>query len=911
MLWPKLPCLHPLFTRRVNRQWKSGRRDDYNNGHNHHNDANDSNIHVGNGRQRRDADLLGTSQYLPTAPPTQQATRLLHQQQQQQEEGGSNGGVATRISVARRGTVNHFLSVHPIQSISTNFNQPNTVTCGTELYSAVTDTMLYQLARAGFFYRPAPDSLDNVQCFLCAVKLDGWEPADSPLREHLAHASSCSWAVCLSTARLDFASSEPPESRDPMSDELVAARRGTFEVGEGWAHENKRGWRCKTGKMVDAGWTFDRSPETEDGVTCFYCNLSLDGWEPKDDPAEEHRRRSPECPFFVLCEQYHGTTKPKGGKGRGRGSTASKASRLSTQSTVSVAVSEAPSVGEMSESEPMVDDSIMSTASQATVKGGKRKPGRPAKGTKGRKRVYTIEEPAIEEIAVHEHASQPARQSQAPGAFPDSSVLEPEPEAEAVSKPGPQPPARVTRKRQSKQGESSMIDSSHADLAPKKSTRGHKAKAQSIVEPEPDVEPQHRVSEVSAQLQHELDHSMEYNDFPDHESTPQQVPIVQPSRGVKRTSDGMKKYQDSSVVTGVEVPAPPQPVAAKANRGRKPSNQANTPQEDMIETSEGPAVNVLAISFAEPALDLANVSESEKLVEKTAAKGKKAPAKKGKGRKASSTRSSKATVIVEAEAEPEPEMTEAERLARDEAEIEAELERMAAEQAATAVVMEQEKVEEFEPSPSLVERHVHSLPEPDAIEPAREITPAVDSSALVVLEDKDASETRNPALSTRKPTATPSPTNSNKENQPSSLARPTTAIKGPHPQFLSPTKTTRIPLAPSTPNATRRSPRKPPTTTLLLSPTKQPFHLSPSIQWTPADLDALLLQSPQPTPGTLAARLVQAGGGLSEKEKGMSVEEWILWRAGQGEADVRGRCEGLVEAFEREGIRALGILGGV
>lgn len=51
-------------------------------------------------------------------------------------------------------------------------------------------------------------------------------------------------------------------------------------------------WRSATGRlhglisvqMVEAGWCFDPSPEYEDGVACFYCMLSLDGWEPKDDP---------------------------------------------------------------------------------------------------------------------------------------------------------------------------------------------------------------------------------------------------------------------------------------------------------------------------------------------------------------------------------------------------------------------------------------------------------------------------------------------------------------------------------------------------------------------------------------------------------------------------------------------------
>ena len=36
--------------------------------------------------------------------------------------------------------------------------------------------------------------------------------------------------------------------------------------------------------MVEAGWSYSPLPEADDCVTCFYCSVSLDGWEPKDDP---------------------------------------------------------------------------------------------------------------------------------------------------------------------------------------------------------------------------------------------------------------------------------------------------------------------------------------------------------------------------------------------------------------------------------------------------------------------------------------------------------------------------------------------------------------------------------------------------------------------------------------------------
>src|SRR4051812_24165150 len=57
--------------------------------------------------------------------------------------------------------------------------------------------------------------------------------------------------------------------------------------------------------MIAAGWCYDPSPEYHDGVTCPYCNLSLDAWDAGDDPMEEHKRRAKDCLFFTLKELYH------------------------------------------------------------------------------------------------------------------------------------------------------------------------------------------------------------------------------------------------------------------------------------------------------------------------------------------------------------------------------------------------------------------------------------------------------------------------------------------------------------------------------------------------------------------------------------------------------------------------------
>ena len=668
---------------------------------------------------------------------------------------------------------------------------------------------------------------------------------------------------------------------DPMGEELLAARQGTF--GALWPHEGKKGWKCKVGRMVEAGWCFDPAPvdagvgeEELDGVTCFYCNCSLDGWEPKDDPLKEHTRRSPECAFFKLVRLFGGGAEKKGavkGKGRkgARVSAASKGSRLSTLSAVSQ-FSEAPSLADVGnfaaedvEMEPAgVDDSIVTTASQATTtgtgKGKKGKAGRakaPAKGAKGRKRAGTVDSqvdvPLYPDLS--SKASQPAEEEEMVAAEPL-----------VVEKKTRKAPTRGSK---APQIDSSVIEVSSLDLAPPPATeakRGRKAKAKA--EPEPEAEAAGlEDSEVSLQLQEELERSLSIDMDARFEIEEQQTSQPEkPKRGVKRTSDGMKKKQqpqeESDVsATVLEFPPPPKPTV-KAKKGRKPSKQIEPEQE-----SHPPPANQADVSISD--------------VEATKpTKAKKAPATKAKGKskKASSARSSKATTT-----EPSQPQTE-EDLERDEREIEAELARIAAEQA--QIEKEQEKAAEFEASPSISKpvRKTSKQSEPKIVEAVAGSPPA-----------------QSPVLH-RKAEPTPSPAGSDKENDPGFARHSTQPI-------LSPTKISRIPLAPGTPNRLL-SPSK----RNLQSPSKHLSHLVSATPWSPIDLDAALLASPQPTPGTLAQRLAGAASGpgvLGSAEKGLSVEEWVRLQAAKAEEELRRRCEETVGAFEREGVRGLGCLQGV
>lgn len=781
------------------------------------------------------------------------------------------------------------------------------------------DVLVLQLAKAGFFYRPAPDSLDNVQCFHCEIKLDGWEPEDDPLQEHLAHSDSCNWAQAVS-AGVSAKLAGPAASIDPMNEDVIAARRGTFENGSGWPHEGKRGWKCKIQRMAEAGWCFDPAPVTSgeeeegDGVTCFYCALSLDGWEPKDDPLQEHKKRRPNCVFFALGG---GVVKKgrAGGKKGTRGSTASKASRLSTQSTLSEPHSVADDIDQ--DATMGADASIVSTAttaSQATVTGGKKgakkgsKAKVAAKGVRGRKRPGTMDSQQADDERLY-----PDLGSQLQNATDQDESI-----------PAAGPPKQRGRGSASKQAlDSSVVEISSLDAAPpKKATRGRKAKAQ----PEPEAES--KAEDVSAQIQEELEHSLDLAAQYLDQSTPQAI-APKPKRGTKRTSDGLrKKQQDESDVSAmaVEFPVPPKAVPApKAKRGRNPSKHAQT--EDGEDESQSQQVQSTQEEDSMP--------EAEPT---KAAKPKKAAAKGGRGsrtRKASSTRSSSRTrgSKITRTVDPDDSANEQpEDLDRDEREIEAELARMAAEQATATQIAtgmadiqtEQEKSAEYEVSPS----HHHRDKHVQAIEHLeQELQAEVDNmsrpgenlTAYVKNVTKPSMSSMPGAFSPpplSPPTAAEaSPSGSDKENVPSSALQQTrSAMKQQHQQqppapILSPTKTVRVPLAPSTPNKNPLSPSK---RNIMLSPSKAPLGpLTSATPWIPADLDALLMASPQPTPGTLANRLVATAGKLTSPEKGLTVEEWVRWNAEQAEEELRRKCEGMVAVFEGEGNRAMGVLGGL
>ncbi|PKS07377.1 hypothetical protein jhhlp_005979 [Lomentospora prolificans] len=316
------------------------------------------------------------------------------------------------------------------------------------------------LAKAGWIYQPHPEHPDQVVCFLCRKGLDGWEKGDDPLLEHLNHAPNCGWAI------LAAIEAEIPQylAEDPKSKRMIDARKATF-AGR-WPHEGKKGWKCKTKQLAEAGWKYTPTPESDDMATCAYCQLMLDGWEPGDKPLDEHFNRSPECLFFNFVDPNPAPAKKPA---RGRTTRASKASRASVQSTgMSTFISDGPSTLDMP---AQYEDSIVTTAS---------KRGRPKKATtaaKGGRKTRTKKEEFVEvedtEVTISEDMPPPpvpapkGRKSRKPAneLAEDSAMAIDEDELVAAPKP------KRGKKRTSEAVEDSVLTATEAPAPKRRVTR--------------------------------------------------------------------------------------------------------------------------------------------------------------------------------------------------------------------------------------------------------------------------------------------------------------------------------------------------------------------------------------------------------------------------------------------------------
>lgn len=107
--------------------------------------------------------------------------------------------------------------------------------------------------------------------------------------------------------------------------------------------------------------------------------------------------------------------------------------------------------------------------------------------------------------------------------------------------------------------------------------------------------------------------------------------------------------------------------------------------------------------------------------------------------------------------------------------------------------------------------------------------------------------------------------------------------------------TTKVPIAASTPERKKHVDTK----------------LEPLIQWTAAEVEAILLPSPVRAANhrdSAEQRLQELGQSLESPEKLMTLEEWIRARGVIAEQRLKASCEAMVANFENEGARALKVI---
>ncbi|XP_015588680.1 baculoviral IAP repeat-containing protein 5 [Cephus cinctus] len=61
--------------------------------------------------------------------------------------------------------------------------------------------------------------------------------------------------------------------------------------------------QCNPERMAAAGFVAIGGNDEPDLVECFVCKKQMDGWDPDDDPWDEHVKHTTSCPYIKLNKQ--------------------------------------------------------------------------------------------------------------------------------------------------------------------------------------------------------------------------------------------------------------------------------------------------------------------------------------------------------------------------------------------------------------------------------------------------------------------------------------------------------------------------------------------------------------------------------------------------------------------------------
>ncbi|KAK3987194.1 hypothetical protein QBC44DRAFT_128143 [Cladorrhinum sp. PSN332] len=818
-------------------------------------------------------------------------------------------------------------------------------------------------AKAGFFFEPYPKSPDNVVCFLCDKSLDGWEEHDNPLEEHLKHSPTCGWAI-MAAIEVEMGNYGKVHPLDPF---IIEARKATF-AGR-WPYESKKGFKCKTKKLVEAGWKYTPSREADDMATCAYCQLALEGWESDDNPWDEHFNRAPNCAFFTLINQQPAPKK----SGKAKVARPSKAaSRLSIQSftTVATAASDLTSLGDITAT---YDDSIVTTASAMTQGAKKTTKGRKATAAKGRKTKAKKNEPieVLEDEPEVEEAAPAPVPKPSRGRKRGSDTME---DSEATTNSeAPAPKKRATRaKSVAPSQDTEMVDAPAKEPATKKKGRGstaktsHKAsqtsvKSQASAAPEAPAVPDD--DEIDRQLQADLDRYDSEDDAiaadPETEKQRAQAPAKgRPKKSVAPRKASLQSQKELSANYAMFDPTPTEPDEAEIEaeyqalhaevepeqpetlvvpkKGRKAGTRKASKQTKKAKQPEPPAepTDDDLDELSAPSGDVQYpILKMEEYAEPTPEIPEDPNASTG-------------TLVTKTESEPAPLPKRGRgRPSKKSLELRASLENMHQEQQQQRQSMGKKEaaVEPSQPEGTRTRESLNrgslprgSLPR-DSLSSAKaapvtatkKITPPRSTTPTAVVAPKPTpAHVRATPARTDKSLPPPPPSSASQMSQPPTTPRRNQPSRSAKQAAISPSQSPQSSDAENQRPTNRSSSVAAPSSVMSKRPAlaavaMTPQRSSPSRRnavaglqsttpWGPADLDLMFTPAPNgENKENGVSRLLYKAGDLASPERSMTVEEWIYHNAGLAEQKLKFECEEMVGTFEREGSRAIRVLEGL
>ncbi|KAM4060360.1 inhibitor of apoptosis domain-containing protein [Hirsutella rhossiliensis] len=761
-----------------------------------------------------------------------------------------------------------------------------------------------QLADSGWKYTPTAESDDMATCTYCDLALDGWEPGDKPYDEHYNRSPECAFFVLVKK----FDGTRKKTSRAKASRGSKASRLSVQSV----ASET-----LSTGDTTAVG---------DDSIVTTSSTMSQGGRKAKGKKgaaakgsrSKAKKNEPAETEDANEHEEVAPPPKPaKSTRGKKRGSEAvDDASMSISEAPVTKKRTTRPRSSTVTDASTVIaDDSEIADAPGPSRKasGRRKNPGSSAKTSRQVSAFSTVstasmaslrapvdEFPDDEEIErqleadlaresdeddqVEAHHAEPGVEKhledaalQASGDYAMFDPAEADPDDAAVE----EELLALQAEMQVDEPEQPQVPKKGRKAATRKASEQTKTKPAKAATPPPEEEasvpelPSEEVEEPHDVTVGSTDTSI------DAEAPPPPQPVAKRGRG-RPSKESLASRVSTDSVKLMEPTAPAVAAGRPAKKGRRrPSksslaSRASAHSVQLIEPAEQPVtgkrgrpskaslasrVSTNSVEPVEPADQPAKGTRGRPSKSSPASQASVADNESGRGR-----RSKKAKESVEA-LPPQPVM------AVDEAQAEAD-DLADATEGVEAMQLEEERsslsVAKEQNMPPPTEPATQHLTEPRST-PAKVISPAPSA--------------RQAALS-----PSPSPQSSDAENQPPS-SKP-----------LASTSAKRVVLAPVTATPMRGSPTK---RNVLAG-------LESSTPWTAVNLEAVL---GTPEAGAdkenTVGRMLKKGKELTSPEKGMTVEEWIYFNAGEAEKKLKHECETMVSKFEREGTRAMNVLEGL